>query len=239
MLKEFLTTNKNLRARETILRHRFIYDVMLAAARSRYHLSVFVSETDVDGYDLILDDGNLARKIQLKTTAGNIEDFKDNGIHVRALIPSPSDARAMGLGFKSIPPWTGYGGAVVLKKLHFNKKEIDVDYYVSDAYIAAAIGFCCNNHPHSRAARGLLKRIQNADSFGRVAVYGRAFLRPNSVDALLCLLGLKSRAANNWITNLVTYMGIKNGTMQEQRRIRLKENFRQNVSRSILELTQR
>lgn len=66
-LKAFLSEPINSVTRERIFFNRLYYDLKLAAARRGYALTVFEPEVDRESYDIVLDDGDVERRFQLKT----------------------------------------------------------------------------------------------------------------------------------------------------------------------------
>jgi hypothetical protein len=66
-LPDFLNDPVNSRTRERIYFHRVAFDLYLAAALRGYHLQMFEPEVDRDGFDIVLNDGELERHIQVKT----------------------------------------------------------------------------------------------------------------------------------------------------------------------------
>lgn len=65
-LKKFLNAPVNTVTRERMFFNKLYFDLKLAAARRGYHLSVFEPEVDRDKFDVLLDDGDNERRIQLK-----------------------------------------------------------------------------------------------------------------------------------------------------------------------------
>jgi len=70
-LQEFLNKPKFSHSREALFNHKLLYDLKLVAARAGYHLSVYFPDVDHEGFDIILDDGDNLKKIQLKTVVKN------------------------------------------------------------------------------------------------------------------------------------------------------------------------
>lgn len=66
-LQAFLKAKVNSVSRERIFHNKLFFDLKLAAARARYHLSIFEPEVDRDAFDIFLDDGDNERRIQVKT----------------------------------------------------------------------------------------------------------------------------------------------------------------------------
>ena len=61
--------SQNTHAIEELFNYRLLYDLKLAAFAHGYHLLTYYTDVDHDGFDVILDDRDYLRKIQLKTVA--------------------------------------------------------------------------------------------------------------------------------------------------------------------------
>jgi hypothetical protein len=66
-LRNFFNAPANTVTRERMFFHRLYADLTLAAARAGYPLSIFEPEVDRDKFDVLLDDADNQRRIQLKT----------------------------------------------------------------------------------------------------------------------------------------------------------------------------
>ncbi len=67
---------ENTDAREEVLNHRLHYDLKIAPAERDYHLLSYIADVDHDGFDVILDDRDNLRKIQLKSTVKKVSVFR-------------------------------------------------------------------------------------------------------------------------------------------------------------------
>ncbi len=70
-LETFLLEGENSRTKESLVNYRLFYDLKLAAALQGYDLSLYTPDVDRDGFDIILDDQDSVRKIQLKTVSND------------------------------------------------------------------------------------------------------------------------------------------------------------------------
>lgn len=66
-LTKFLSNPKNSRSREILLMHRLIYNVELASCARDNFLDIFQGEVDQNGFDIIFDDHDEIKKLQVKT----------------------------------------------------------------------------------------------------------------------------------------------------------------------------
>jgi hypothetical protein len=133
-LTEFLKDPKNSVSRERIFYNRLYYDLKVAAARSDYDLQIFAPEVDRDGYDVIFDDRDNQRHIQLKTvlcSSGTVH-WKGKKRFLR-----PSLAYAERLGF--VPAKSGLGGGVILIEIDDATNDGTVRYAYTDYFITLAL----------------------------------------------------------------------------------------------------
>lgn len=198
-LREFIGSDSNSTAREFLLMNRLVYDLMAAAAAMGYHLLVYKSQVDEDGFDLILDDRDVQRKIQVKS-AIQPGGRKQWDIHKGVLKPEKSSARSF--GFPLDPHGTGMGGGVVLLEVAPSAVDasMSITYGLVDIYVLAAIRLGIISLGQSKAqaaAVSLYDRIKGATRETVVVTRG-SFLRAQSAEHLLALLGLRSRMQANW-----------------------------------------
>jgi hypothetical protein len=66
-LPDFLRDPKNSVTKERIYFHKLVFDLQLAAAKANYALQLFQLEVDREGFDLVVNDGELERRLQVKT----------------------------------------------------------------------------------------------------------------------------------------------------------------------------
>jgi hypothetical protein len=136
-LYAYLLASENSRTREAILRHRFVYDLTLAAARRGYALQVYLGEVDRDGFDIVLDDGGSLRKVQLKSVLSSTESWR---IRKKLLLPEAADAEP--LGFIGEQSSSGLGGGVVLQDVEVRDDgELNVTYSYTDVPVLRAFEF--------------------------------------------------------------------------------------------------
>src|SRR5438132_14361607 len=66
-LREWMSKKANSHARDALLMHRLCFDIQLAAARRESYLNLYYDDVDHDGFDLIFDDQDTLKKMQVKT----------------------------------------------------------------------------------------------------------------------------------------------------------------------------
>jgi hypothetical protein len=199
-----LLVKDNTDAREEVLNHRLLYDLKLAAAERDYHLLSYVTDVDHDGFDVILDDRDNFRKIQLKSTVN--KGTNSWGIHKGLLRPSFRTLEA--LGFEPAPLW-GTEGAVILidvidetlnqgqaneKKLHRFEYSFTDIYYIS----LIATGVVAAPAPTVEAAKRVRKEIWEGKATDKTDVPRGLFLPAKDPSALLALAGFHSVYRHMW-----------------------------------------
>jgi len=91
--------------------HRLIYDLQFAASKIGYFLEVYKGEVDQDGFDIILDDRDNIRKIQVKTV---ISGSRTSSWQIHKALLRPHYRFVEKLGFEPSPEGEGYQGGVIL-----------------------------------------------------------------------------------------------------------------------------
>lgn len=195
-LAAFLKAERNSVTREVLLRHKFVFDVLVAAARRDYALQIFVGEVDREGFDIVLDDGDAIRKIQLKSVFGKCKGW---GIRKNLLRPEPRLAED--LGFEAAPTGIGIGGAVVLQVVKVEGDSLDVSYAVADIALMCAMreGFVTKNSGvkiQPQTLRTVIDQTVEGKRTERVGVPLGAFIRARSAGHLLGALGLHAPDVN-------------------------------------------
>ena len=77
-LEKFLLEPSHCHAKESILMNKLIFDFKLAASIRGYHLESYTSDVDHEGFDIIFDDQDQIKKLQVKTVMGN--DLHRHGV---------------------------------------------------------------------------------------------------------------------------------------------------------------
>jgi len=130
----YLNAPDNSRTREALLRHRLAFDLCVAAARRGYALQVYSGEVDRDGFDIVLDDGDVLRKIQLKSVLSSTKAWM---ISKKLLLPEPRDVER--LGFMPEQSSSGLGGGAVLQEVFVEPNDnLTVRYSYTDAALLRA-----------------------------------------------------------------------------------------------------
>lgn len=197
-LEDFLNEPKNMHAREAVLLHRLFYDIKLAAARRGYYLNSYFDDVDHDGFDVIFDDQDYIKKIQVKSVGVNAAT-QSWDIHKKILRPS---MYLLGkLGFEYSQTGEGTEGGVVLMEFEDKNDHLDVRYYYTDVFVLMA--FDCNiirrkDGRSQKAINTCLGQLHIGLGHERLAVPMAAFIKAKNIDSLLALIGLHSNVQFLW-----------------------------------------
>lgn len=204
-LESFLFEDKNSRTKESLVNNRLRYDLKLAAALSDYDLSLYTSDVDRDGFDIILDDHDSVRKMQLKTvlkTAATTTWF----IHKAMLRPEYKFCAE--LGFELSPSGTGVQGGVILMELDPHGDSMDIRYHYTDVFVIAALSLGIVMRKRKIASKvfnTFYSNVKEGDSSEKVKVPKSFFVEAKSPGHLLGLMGLhNNRIANVWWNHLIS-----------------------------------
>lgn len=203
-LEEFLTESRNTHAREEIFVHRLLLDIKTAAASRGYYLNSYFDNVDHDGFDVIFDDQDYLKKVQLKTV-GATSATSAWEIHKRLLRPSLQNAD--GLGFEPSPEGLGTEGGVILMEFWDEDGELKVFYYYTDVFVVTLFRCGLVTHVDGRSQAAVSKlgqRLSQGSGKEQVSVPKAAFLKANGASQLLSLMGLHSESSSTWKAHLTT-----------------------------------
>jgi hypothetical protein len=203
-LSNFLKSSINTTTRENIFFNKLYFDLKLAAAKRDYPLQVFIPEVDRFGFDVILDDGDVERRFQLKSFAKSA-DTASWDIYKRLLRPSYRNAPA--LTFERSPEGVGLEGGVILIEIDDSSDECPVTYYYTDIFIVTALAHGLISSERGKRvdqASTLLTRLHEGGGHDRVSVPIRLFLKIRSPSTLLAIGGFHSvEESYLWWVNLL------------------------------------
>jgi hypothetical protein len=207
-LASFLRRDANTVTRERLLFHCFCFDTCLAAARASYPLAVLSIEVDREGFDVVLDDGDRERRVQLKVVDGTTGSWS---VPKRLIRPEmPVAAR---LGFRDTMEGIGIGGAIVLMEYDTATPALDVRYLFCDAHILAARAhgwINANGMPGSpsKVAQKKVDELQTGIGSEQIELSKGLFIKSRGPNHLLTLLELHSIEDNQWCEMLRTRLGV-------------------------------
>lgn len=204
-LKEFLGTDANFHFREELFNHRLLYDLKLATIAARgYALLTYTSNVDHDGFDVILDDRDHLKKIQLKASARWAKTASWD-IHRTIIRPKPMVMERLGF---EVSPNCGVEGGVVLIDFDVDEKtsSVDVKYWFADIYTISAIALkMLPRHTKTvEAALNLRAELFKKGSNEKIAVARGLFVQALNAQHLLALIGLHSGIhGGDWRTDVL------------------------------------
>jgi hypothetical protein len=192
--------------REELINYKLIYELKKAAAFDNYHLKTYLPSVDIEGYDLIIDDSNLLRKIQLKTKC----DSKTARWEVHKSILLPAFSNFEDYGFHSTL-CLNTPGCVFLLEVRFKNDDIELGYYYTDidVLMLIALGFFYTTAGTATKAKELIRDLQNQIACaGKTTLIKGMFLKAKDAESLLDLAGFHSRMNKNIHYNM--WQAIKN-----------------------------
>jgi hypothetical protein len=208
-MQKYLKNNSLVR--EEIINYKLIYELKKAAALHNYHLKTYLTAVDIEGYDLIIDDSALLRKVQLKTKL----DSKTRSwlVHKSIMLPG---FNFEDYGFHStICPATP--GCIFLLQIKFQDEELFVEYYYTDINIISlmALGFLFTTKESKEKAKQILKGMKNEIVCkGKVRLNKGMFLKVKNPESLLNIAGFQVR--NNKHVTYNMWQTIKNYNRPDQ-----------------------
>lgn len=185
---------------ENIFKHKFLYDVSLAAARRGYSLGIYRSEMDVEGFDVILNDKDVMKPLQLKTVIGKTGGWS---IHKSILRPSAVIAERHEGG--ATHTTVGIEGGIVLQKISIEKSDAQVEYFYTDYFILNLLykRIILRNVRTYAAISRVLNEMREGKGSSKITIPKGIFVKAKSADSLLTLCGLHSNVGNKvWAYHL-------------------------------------
>lgn len=226
-LKEYLKDPKQSWIREALINHRLSYDLKLSAAYQNYNLIITRPDIDLSGFDLVLDDGENNRKVQIKTV---FNDSQTKIWNVRKLLLSPSPENLRHLGFATIPPWIGLEGGFILATVGAapNGKELEVRYNYTDFYTIAVVSLGFHGDGNVKYAEDAIRQLVSVGD-DKIEIKKSLLMPAQSSMHLLALLGLRSSMIYNWQSDAMKLYRIKSGLEHDRKVTRLENSMRQKI----------
>lgn len=201
-IADFCRAPSNSVTRERIFFHKLYFDLKLAAARRGYALNLFEPEVDRDAYDVMLDDGDTQRRVQLKTVLKSAKTaiWKSTKRFMR-LEPVYGDKLGMA------PLDCGIGGGFVMIEIDDTDDDGRVSYRYTDYYVIQAMADHIIHEKNSRRgykafgqpakdradfAADFMREIHSGNARDPIHLLPKHFIRAAGTDQLLTLLGLHS-----------------------------------------------
>lgn len=203
-LESFLFKEENSRTKESLVNYRLFYDLKLAAALRGYDLSLYTSDVDRDGFDIILDDQDSVRKIQLKTV---LKNATTSTWHIHKTMLRPDVEFCEYLGFEPTQSGTGVQGGVILMELDPQNDSMAIRYYYTDVFVITALYLnIVNRNPKIRSTifDSFYQNIRDGVSNEKMPVPKSLFIEAKGPEHLLGLMALHNRISYGWRHNLIS-----------------------------------
>lgn len=180
--------------------HRLCHDLQLAAARRGYYLNTYFDDVDHDGFDVIYDDRDTLKKMQVKSVFSASDTQQWN---IRKGMLRPPFELIERIGYEPSASGEGNGGGVILQEFDVSAdgRVLEVRYLYTDVFVIEAFrhGVVSRSDGRSRkAVDEFLKRMTEGVGSDTVTVPRAMFLRARGTDELLALAGLHSRSDSGW-----------------------------------------
>lgn len=203
-LEQFLKNGSNSLVRENLLRARLIYDLLLASANAGYCLVVYQPQVDKEGVDLVVEDSEMLRRLQLKTRCKTGATTWD----VPKALLRPDITEQDNLGLESSPETSGFGGGILVSEYCVGTgPEIEVEYRYLDAYLLRLFALGAIRLSDSRASEedyeGVERDLYCGSGKDMFQVKRNMTVVAKDTDALLNLMGLTPKKSNFWNANII------------------------------------
>ena len=190
-VNSFLKVRRNTVLREKLVNYRLFYEVKLSSSKIGNDIQISLPEIDKDGYDIVLDDGERLKVLQLKT---RLKKSKTNLWNVQKQLLRPKYENLTLLGFEAIGQNLGFEGGIVLIEIDADEKSINnFSYYYCDIYILRAIELGLISVKSKSCFLSVSKVIKNLKSDGKfnrhekISIPFSGFVKAKDVDSLLAL----------------------------------------------------
>ena len=222
-LSDFLREPKNFWITEAIINHRLCYELKLAAAFLNYNLIVSRPDIDLSGFDLVFDDGETQKKIQIKTV---LSSSRTNDWKIRKLLLAPAQEKLNRLGIATIPPWIGLEGGFILAKVAVDstKKGLDVSYSYADFFTIAMLSMGVFRDDCQQVSSDALFHL-TAIGDDKIKITKKLLIAACSPMHLLALMGLRSSKIFNWPSDAIQLLRIHRELETCEKIVRHKEGM--------------
>jgi len=238
-LETFLFKEENSRTKESLVNFRLFYDLKLAAALDGYDLSLYTPDVDRDGFNILLDDLDSIRKIQLKTV---LKSATTSTWDIHKTLLRPNDDFCDELGFEPTPSGIGVQGGVILMELEPLNNSMEIRYYYTDIFIITALYLnIVNKSPRIRSSifDTFYQNIRDGFSNEKMSIPKSLFVEAKGPEQLLGLMVLHNRINYGWWHHLITIgkdhflQPVDDSTLPTS-----KVNFRETIADELIVLTE-
>ena len=184
---EYLKNNSTVR--EEIINLKLFYELKRAAAEREYHLKIFDTNVDFEGFDIIIDDNSLTGKYQIKTTWNSkVSKWK---IHRNMLFPTSREGEKMRIGDGVVCSNVEKG--IILLNVKEIEDDINLDYFFTNFYIIKAISHGLIKRPKPTCELAKSKMNELLGKGGRpnekIEINKGLFIKLKNAMSLLAICG--------------------------------------------------
>ncbi|MBI5217219.1 MAG: hypothetical protein HY960_15810 [Ignavibacteriae bacterium] len=200
-LYRYLNDGRNSLTREKLANYRFFYEVKVAAVKGGSDIQISLPEIDKEGYDVVLDDGDEVRLLQLKTA---MSESTTSQWDIQKQLLRPDKFYAEKLGFELSSEGVGLMGGVVLISIGMNNTKDAITtfhYSYCDIFTLKAFefGFFSYTSPASNTAvKTLISSLTRGRRHQMVTLTRSAFIKVDTIDNLLAIANLNAGSNNQW-----------------------------------------
>jgi hypothetical protein len=179
---------------EDLLNHKLFYDLKLAAAQRHYHLRILREPVDFEGHDILIDDGHVTGKYQVKSAL--LSKTASWRVQCHMLYPTTREAADLNLTNPLLAS-NVYRGIILIDVSAL--EPVTCSYHFTDFFVISAIAHRLINKPAHvvRSAEnvlGDLLRRRHLSPGDRILIRKGLFISPSSPMNLLTLCGFDSDA---------------------------------------------
>lgn len=209
-LDEYLKQGKNSVVREKLINYKVFFEIKLAAARKQADINIYIPEIDKDGYDLVLDDGDIIKPFQLK---GSNSSSKTSKWKIQKNLFRPNPINTQLLNYEQSPEGDGVEGGFILVNLKIKENDIETfEFFYTDVFILKAFELGLvryNNSSYQSKIHNLISELHKGYRNEKVVVSKSQLVKVKSMDHLLALADLPSIYHNQWQSNFKNYLSDK------------------------------
>jgi hypothetical protein len=199
-ISDFLKARENDSTRERMYFHWLAHQLQLEAAETGhlgYYLEIFEPEVDRSGFDIVLNDADWERHIQVKTVlTSSTTDFWE--IRTKLLLPIHSIVDVFGLE----PMSSGLGGGFLLLEIADQSGQVK-SYSYTDYFTLVAQALNLTENSDS-AARTVLDSLNKPNPERHVTIRRSVLMPLKRIPQILGVIGLHNTGEVSLLPHYVT-----------------------------------
>lgn len=203
-LDDFLKENQHTVFREKLVNYHFFYQVKLSAAKAQCDISIYTSEVDRDGFDVLLDSGKHIKPFQIKTitTTSTAKFWK-----VKKNLLRPLSQNCIFYQYEKSPEGEGVEGAFVLIEIATTENDISgFRYYYTDYIILRAVEMGLIRYRNSDYHVRVMKDLRHGNRQERVNLKKTCMIEVPGMDNILALADLPTISCQPWKSTFHSYL---------------------------------